>query len=173
MAETYVLGWHLPWPLPLVAASVAGAVLAIAIGSFALRPRRRDFQATVMLVVSIIASTLVVTEQGWFNGNQGLFGIPQPFASPLNLSVLGYAWFFVGIVLVVTILVFVLVDRLAGSPWGRRLRAMRENADAAESLGTSVRAESLKVFAIGGCHRGPQRRAAGGVPRRLVPGGVG
>ena len=32
-----------------------------------------------MLVVSIIAATLVSSEQGWFNGGQGLFAIPQPF----------------------------------------------------------------------------------------------
>jgi branched-chain amino acid transport system permease protein len=95
--ETYILGWHLPWPLPLAGAAVAGALLALAVGSFALRPRRRDFQATVMLVVSIIAATLVSTEQGWFNGNQGLFGIPQPFASRLGLSITGYDWFFVGV----------------------------------------------------------------------------
>jgi len=64
-------------------------VLALAIGAFALRPQRRDFQATVMLVVSIIAATLVVTEQGWFNGGQGLFGIPQPFVASLNLTITG------------------------------------------------------------------------------------
>ena len=60
--ETYILGWHLPWPLPLAGAAVSGALLALAVGSFALRPRRRDFQATVMLVVSIIAATLVTSE---------------------------------------------------------------------------------------------------------------
>ena len=92
--EKYILGWHLPWPLPLVGAAVAGALLALAVGSFALRPRRRDFQATVMLVVSIIAATLWSPEQGWFNGNQGLFGIPQPFAASLSLGVNGYDWFF-------------------------------------------------------------------------------
>jgi branched-chain amino acid transport system permease protein len=150
VAETYILGWHLPWPLPLAGAAVAGGVLALAIGAFALRPQRRDFQATVMLVVSIIAATLVVTEQGWFNGNQGLFGIPQPFAARLNLGITGYDWVFAGLTAVIALLVLLLADRLTGSPWGRRLRAMRENAEAIESLGTSVRAESLKVYVIGG-----------------------
>jgi ABC-type branched-subunit amino acid transport system ATPase component/ABC-type branched-subunit amino acid transport system permease subunit len=150
VAETYIFGWHLPWPLPLVGAALAGALLALAIGSFALRPRRRDFQATVMLVVSIIAATLVVTEQGWFNGNQGLFGIPQPFANRLNVGITGYDWFFVGLTAVIAAGVLLVTDRLTGSPWGRRLRAMRENAEAVESLGTNVRAESLKVYVIGG-----------------------
>ncbi|HLH81769.1 MAG TPA: ATP-binding cassette domain-containing protein [Trebonia sp.] len=148
--ETYILGWHLPWPLPLVGAAVAGAALALAVGSFALRPRRRDFQATVMLVVSIIASTLVVSEQGWFNGNQGLFGIPQPFAGSLDTGIAGYDWFFAGLTAAIAAMALFVTDRFTGSPWGRRLRAMRENADAAESLGTNVRAESLKVYVLGG-----------------------
>ena len=148
--ETYILGWHLAWPLPLVGAAVAGGMLALVVGSFSLRPRRRDFQATVMLVVSIIAATLVSAEQGWFNGNQGLFGIPQPFASSLNLSIVDYDWFFAGVTAAVAVLVWFLTARFVGSPWGRRLRAMRENAEAVEALGTNTRAESLKVYVIGG-----------------------
>jgi ABC-type branched-subunit amino acid transport system ATPase component/ABC-type branched-subunit amino acid transport system permease subunit len=148
--ETYILGWHLPWPLPLAGAAVAGGLLALAVGSFALRPRRRDFQATVMLVVSIIAATLVSTEQGWFNGNQGLFGIPQPFASSLRLSIAGYDWFFVAVTAVFAAGAWLLTARFTSAPWGRRLRAMRENAEAVESLGTNTRTESLKVYVIGG-----------------------
>jgi branched-chain amino acid transport system permease protein len=150
VAETYVLGLHLPWPLPLLGAAAAGALLAVVIGSFALRPRRRDFQATVMLVVSIIVASLVVTEQGWFNGNQGLFGIPRPFADQLDLTVRDYNWFFMALTLAAMGIVLVFVLQLGASPWGRRLRAMRENAEAAESLGISARAESLKVFVVGG-----------------------
>jgi branched-chain amino acid transport system permease protein len=148
--ETYILGWHLPWPLPLAGAAIAGGVLALIIGSFALRPARRDFQATVMLVVSIIASTLVVTQQGWFNGASGLYSIPQPFASGLNLSPNGYGWFFVGITVGLCVVVYFFVDRVTSSPWGRRLRAMRENPEAVESLGTKVSGESLKLYVVGG-----------------------
>src|SRR6266436_4569715 len=115
-AETYILGWHLPWPLPLAGAAIAGAVLAVVIGAFALRPQRRDFQATVMLVVSIIAATLVVTEQGWFNGGQGLFGIPQPFVASLNLTITGYQWAFAGITALIALLMLFVSDRFTGSP---------------------------------------------------------
>jgi branched-chain amino acid transport system permease protein len=148
--QRYILGLHLPWPLPLAGAAVSGAVLALAVGSFALRPKRRDFQATVMLVVSIIAATLVTTEQGWFNGNQGLFGIPQPFAGTLSLGITGYDWFFAALTLGVAVLALAFTGLLTSAPWARRLRAMRENADAAESVGIHVRAESLKVYVAGG-----------------------
>jgi branched-chain amino acid transport system permease protein len=148
--ERYILGWHLPWPLPLVGAAICGAVLALAVGSFALRPKRRDFQATVMLVVSIIAATLVSSQQGWFNGNQGLFGIPQPFAASLNLGISGYYGFFLVLTVGIAIIALLFTDQLTSSPWARRLRAMRENSDAAEALGVNVRAESLKVYVVGG-----------------------
>jgi ABC-type branched-subunit amino acid transport system ATPase component/ABC-type branched-subunit amino acid transport system permease subunit len=148
--ETYILGLHWPWPLPLLGAAVAGAVLALAVGSFALRPPRRDFQATVMLVVSSMVVTLVTAEQGWFNGGQGLYGIPQPFASSLNLSITGYEWVYLGITAAAVLLVLAIVVRLTSAPWGRRLRAMRDNADAAESLGIRVRKERLVAYVIGG-----------------------
>jgi branched-chain amino acid transport system permease protein len=51
---------------------------------------------------------------------------------------------------VVVLLVYLLVDRLTGSPWGRKLRAMREHPDALSSLGVNIRAESMKVYVLGG-----------------------
>ena len=126
-----------------------------------------------MLVVSIIAATLVSTEQGWFNGNQGLFGIPQPFAASLGLSITGYDWFFVGLTAAIAAGAWFLTARFTGSPWGRRLRAMRENAEAdrvprhqyPQGIAEGVRHRR-------GARRG-ERRPARGVHRRMVTGGVG
>jgi branched-chain amino acid transport system permease protein len=104
----------------------------------------------VMLVVSIIAATLVVSQGGWFNGNYGLVAIPKPFQDALNLDLLGYGWFYVGLTAVVVAVVYAFVHRLTGSPWGRRLRAMRENPEALEALGVNVWAERMKVYVVGG-----------------------
>jgi branched-chain amino acid transport system permease protein len=148
---TYVGGWHLSWPFPLIGATAAGAILAAIVGSFALRPQRRDFQATVMLVVSTIAVLLVTSEQRVFNGSQGLYGVPHPFAGALSgLSPTRYGWFYAGFAVVGALFVLFIVDRITSSPWGRRLRAMRDNPDAASSIGTNPRAESLKLYVIGG-----------------------
>ena len=147
---SYIFGWHLAWPLPLICATVSGAILALIVGSFALRPQRRDFQATVMLVVSTIAVVLVNTQQTIFNGNQGLYGVPHPFSGMLNLNATGYGWFFAGFSLAGATAVLLFVDLITSSPWGRRLRAMRENPEAVESIGTNTQRESLKVYVIGG-----------------------
>ena len=125
--QHYIVGWSLPWPLSLVAAMVVGGVLALAVGLFALRPPRRDYQAMVMLVVSIIASTLVISETGWFNGAYGLASIPKPFEGSLKLGLVSYGWFYVALTGAIALAVLLFVHQLTRSPWGRRLRAMREN----------------------------------------------
>ncbi len=148
--QQYILGASLPFPLPWLLAAAAGGVLAFAVGLFALRPPRRDYQAMVMLVVSIIASTLVLSEGSWFNGQNGLFAIPKPFQGSLGLDEIGYGWFYVAVTAATVIIVYLVVHRLTGSPWGRRLRAMREHPEALQSLGVNVWAESMKVYVLGG-----------------------
>jgi len=39
-----------------------GCALALVVGIVALRPQRRDYQAVLMLIISIIATTLISTE---------------------------------------------------------------------------------------------------------------
>jgi branched-chain amino acid transport system permease protein len=148
--QQYIFGASLPFPLPWLLAAAAGAVLALVVGSFALRPTRRDYQAMVMLVVSIVASTLVVSQGSWFNGQNGLADIPKPFQSSFNLDEVGYGRFYLALTAVTVALVYLLVHRLTASPWGRRLRAMRENPEAIQSLGVNIRAESMKVYVLGG-----------------------
>jgi branched-chain amino acid transport system permease protein len=152
--QSYLFGASLPFPLPWLCAAAFGAVLSLVIGAFAMRPARRDFQAMVLLVVSIIAATLVVSQGSWFNGQRGLAFIPHPFyhsaAGNFASPGLGYNWFYVGLTWGTVLLVFGFVHLMTSSPWGRRLRAMRENPEALESLGVNVRRESLKVFMIGG-----------------------
>ena len=148
--QHYVIGWSVPWPVSLLIAVIVGGVLSLLVGLFALRPSRRDYQAMVMLVASIIASTLVISETGWLNGAYGLAGIPHPFQSSLNLGLVEYGWFYVALVGVIALIVLAFVSQLTRSPWGRRLRAMRDNAPALQALGGDVRAESLKVYVVGG-----------------------
>jgi branched-chain amino acid transport system permease protein len=148
--QQYILGATLPFPLPWLLAAAAGGLLAWLVGSFALRPARRDFQAMVMLVVSIIAGTLVLTEASWFNGQNGIAAVPKPFESRLNLGEVQYGWFYVVMTALVVAGVYGLVHRVTASPWGRRLRAMREHPDALASLGVNVKAESMKVYVLGG-----------------------
>src|SRR5262249_9059004 len=114
--QQYVFGAILPFPLPWLVAAAAGAVLAWIVGSFALRPARRDFQAMVMLVVSIIASTVVLTEGWLFNGMNGIAAVPKPFQSLVNLGEVRYGGVYLAMTAGLGLPVSILVDRLTRSP---------------------------------------------------------
>jgi branched-chain amino acid transport system permease protein len=152
--QKYIFGANLPFPLPLLVATAAGAILAGFVGLFSLRRIRSDYQAAVLLIVSLIAIQVVQADVPLFNGSNGLTGIPRPFVNVLPLSLQGYQWAYAGWVLFLCTMVYLLVRWLSGSPWGRALRAMRDQEDAAVAIGLNVTALRLQVFVIGGAIAG-------------------
>src|ERR1019366_6788697 len=57
--QRYIVGANLPFPLPLLVAAGAGAVLALILGVIATIRLRRDYQAAVFLLIALIASQVV------------------------------------------------------------------------------------------------------------------
>lgn len=151
--QQYVFGARLPFGVALLLATVAGAVLSLAVGLFSLRNIRRDYQAAILLIISLIATQVVQGYVPLFNGSNGVTGVPRPMSS-LPLSLQGYQWAYAGWVLVFCVAAYAFVTWLSRSPWGRALRAMRDQEDAAASLGLNVTALRLQVFVIGGALAG-------------------
>jgi len=152
--QSYILGFTLPFPLPLIAAAAVGGILALFIGLITLRRLRSDYQAMVMLVISIIATVVVTNEIRLFNGATGLSSIPTPLSDQLGLGALDYQWFYVGLSGVILLVVYVVVHQLTTSPLGRVLRAVRDNDAAAAALGKDVTRYRMFAFVVGGAIAG-------------------
>lgn len=152
--QQYFFGAHLPFPLPMIAAGVVSGLLSLLVGLVGLRRLRSDYQAMVMLVASLIATTVITNQVGWFNGPNGLALVPQPLASLLKLSRANYQWFFVWLTAIICLIAFVLVRNITVSPLGRTLRAVRDNERAAASLGKNVTGFRLLAFVVGGALAG-------------------
>jgi ABC-type branched-subunit amino acid transport system permease subunit len=148
--QHYIGGGRLPFPLPLLAAMVVGVLLSLVVGFIGLRRLRSDYQAMVMLVVSVIATAVADSQLNLVNGPAGLSLVPEPLASSISVSPLGYGWLFAAFSGVVCLLVGWLIRRIVESPLGRTLRAIREDERAAAALGRDVNGRRLLVFAIGG-----------------------
>ncbi len=148
--QTYIGGASLPFPLPIVAAGVVGAVMAVPVGLIALNRLRTDYQALTMLVISLIATGVATAQTKLVNGPAGLALIPRPLAGLVNSSSIGYEWLFVGIVAVACLLTFGVLLAINSSPFGRAMRAVRESPAAAEALGTDVAKVRMKAFVLGG-----------------------
>ena len=149
--QRYVFGASWPFPLPLVAAVLAGGVLALVVGSFSLRRIRRDYQAAILLIVSLIAIGLVSNVVGLVNGSNGLTGIPKPLSGVLaSLSYDSYQWVYAAWTGVIAVAVYLLVARLGRSGWGRALRAVRDHEDAAETISLNPAGLRMQAFVLGG-----------------------
>jgi ABC-type branched-subunit amino acid transport system permease subunit len=136
--QQYVGGANLPFPLPVLAAAVVGALLAGLVGLFGIRRLRSDYQAMVMLVISLTATYLANNETSVVNGPAGLSLVPKPLAGGLGLSLIGYQWFYVGLSAAFCVVIYWFVRRFTGSPLGRAMRAVRDNEQAAAALGKNV-----------------------------------
>jgi branched-chain amino acid transport system permease protein len=152
--QTYILGANLPWPLPLLAGGAAGGLLSLVVGLVALRPQRIDYQGMALLTVGLIVTAVIIDYTSIFNGAAGLADVPKPFGTALNLSYVAYGWFFVGLTACLAGLMYFLMRRLSGSPWGRQLRAMRENPRALQGLGVRIETRRLQAFVVGGVFAG-------------------
>jgi branched-chain amino acid transport system permease protein len=147
--QHYVGFGPLPFPLPILLAGVVGAIASLVIGLVCLRRLRSDYQAMVMLVVSLIATT-VATNTSLVGGAAGLSTVPKPLYGNLGLSLVGYQWFYAALTIVITLGAWLAVRRVTASPLGRAMRAMRDNENTAEAIGKNVRALRLSAFVFGG-----------------------
>ncbi len=146
----YVGGWQFPWPVPVVVAGLAGALLAVLVALIAVRRLRSDYLAIATLGVGEVVWLLVGNTSSLVNGWSGLTSVPEPPNPNLGLDPLTYSGLFCLIVLAITVLGFVVTERLTRSPLGRALRAIRENEDTAAACGQNVFALRLQAMVLGG-----------------------
>ena len=148
--QQYVLGLHLPFPLPWLGGALAGGLLAVPVGLVVLRRLRTDYQAIALLVLSVIANTVITNARPFLNGAAGLSLVPPPLAGLVNTDSVGYQWLYVGLVALACAAAFVVANRIVYSPYGRTLRAMRERELAAAALGKNLVGLKAAMFVVGG-----------------------
>ncbi len=140
-----------PLIVGFIVAAILAALAAWPIGLVALR-LRDDYFAIVTLGFSETVRLVVTSEKWLTNGVQGIPGIPRLFEGlgvgmPSGLATLG-------MLLVVNAVAIALFLRLAKSPFGRLLQAIRDNEDAVKALGKDPAHFKIKVLMLGACLAG-------------------
>ena len=107
---------------------------------------RSDYLAIASIGISEIVR-LFIQNEGWLtNGTRGIAGIPRPGIGLYDGS--DFLEFMV-LVVVCIALVYFLIERAYRAPWGRVLRAVRENEDAVLAAGKDVTRFRLQAFVFG------------------------
>ena len=141
---TVKAGW--PVELGMVCAIAAGLVFGAAVSFLSVR-LRDDFLAIVTLGFGEVVRLIILNEDWLTNGPRGLPIPVRPLADQFDRD--GYAIFYLLLVAAVVLIAFLIVERIRRSPYGRVLKAIREDDLVASVLGKNVLAFRIQVFAIG------------------------
>jgi branched-chain amino acid transport system permease protein len=164
----YLGGLGLPILISWAVGGLFAAGAAYLVGKVALG-LRSDYLAIATLGISEIILAMLKNENWLTRGVKNVTGVPRPIpdertlqtadwvigfgrwigADPITAAAivnrLGYALLFLAVLGVV----LWLAERALHSPWGRMMRAIRDNRDAAEAMGKDVTRRHLQVFVIG------------------------
>tara|TARA_A200000113_G_scaffold126037_1_gene113434 strand:- start:482 stop:1528 length:1047 start_codon:yes stop_codon:yes gene_type:complete len=155
--EGVVISTGLPLPLAIILGLIASALLGLLLGLPTLR-LRGDYLAIVTIAAAEIFRLLV---RDFEDLTGGVYGIIQfsdslqnsrpdfitQFSENYNIS---SAQLWVGLLTWFSIVfVLIILARLKKSPWGRALRAVREDEDAVRALGKNAVLLKLQSFMLG------------------------
>lgn len=133
----------LPFPVPLLLALVFSAIVGVLIAIPALRVAG-EYLVVVSLALQFIAVEVIINWKSLTGGTDGISGVPR-------LQLFGFAFDTPGRFLIVAVAMLVacywVAARLARSPFGRSLRAMRENESATQAVGKNILYMKVSVFA--------------------------
>jgi branched-chain amino acid transport system permease protein len=138
-------GFGLPVVAGWAAAMLLAGALGWAIGRICLR-LRSDYLAMATIGIAEILRLVVKNELWLTNGSRGIASVARPFAA------LTQPWSelcFLLLVLGVLGVTYVLLEQAVASPWGRVMRAIRDDEQAAAAAGKDVPALRLQAFVLG------------------------
>ncbi|WP_377505524.1 branched-chain amino acid ABC transporter permease [Octadecabacter sp. R77987] len=164
----YLGGLNLPviiaWPVGgILAAGAAWVIGKTALGL------RSDYLAIATLGIAEIIIAVMKNEDWLSRGVKNVIGLPRPVPyevdlqqdpgfidraasfglDPTTASTL-YVKFAYGILFAIVLIILLwLAQKALNSPWGRMMRAIRDNEVAAEAMGKDVTARHLQIFILG------------------------
>ena len=155
-----VVTFGLPFWLALLIGLGGTVVFALLLGVPTLR-LRADYLAIVTIAAAEIVRQLLGSQalRDWFGGKDGRqgFGGPlrdlNPFTQDISIGFLSFSAFEFWVMLIgwtLVALCCLMVWALMRAPWGRVLKAIREDEDAVRSLGKNVYGYKMQSLILGG-----------------------
>lgn len=146
---SYVLGFGWSFLPAMFISALAAAAVGFVVGVVALSRLRSDYLAIVTVAFGTIALSFVGNFTPLFNGYEGLYNVPQAFNNVLTFDPNSYILFFVLVSVVTALVLWGVAVRIRQSPFGRSLRAIRDDADVASAYGKNVFKFRMLAMVIG------------------------
>ncbi len=153
----FVGGLGLPVILGWAFGGLLAAIIAFIIGKIALG-LRTDYLAIATIGISEIIRALIKNMDWLTRGTLTVSPVPWPVPKPQDFQAMGvdslqsflYARsLYLIVALLLLFITLFLIQRAYQGPWGRMMRAIRDNHIAAGSMGKDVKARQLEIFIFG------------------------
>lgn len=157
------------FPLAIIAAGVAGGLVALLVAALALRLSGIYFSLMTLAIAELFFFAASSPMRNLTGGEDGLTGVPRPtllgvgFIDDARFYLLVLAFFMLGIA----------VSRmLRNSPFGQALKGLRVNEVRADQVGFNVKRLKLAAFAISGIYTGIAGALLGSLMQFVNPQGL-
>uniref|UniRef100_A0A7C3UL22 Branched-chain amino acid ABC transporter permease n=1 Tax=Geoglobus ahangari TaxID=113653 RepID=A0A7C3UL22_9EURY len=131
----------------LLISLIVAALIGAAIGSLFILPSAKlesDYLAITLLAIAEIAFMIAYYDT---NIVGGYYGVPVPNVAAFIPGEYR-EFFFVGLVLFLALITYLFLERVLNSPYGRVLRAMREDSTALQFFGKDIMRLRIKTMAF-------------------------
>jgi branched-chain amino acid transport system permease protein len=145
-------GFGMPIAIGWLGAAIVSGALSWAVGALTIR-LRSDYLAIATFGVAVTVQLCMLNLQSVTGGAFGIGFIPRPFAD-LQGNALLFSLANCGLMALVVLVLYLGLQHLSRSPWGRVLRAIREDEVAAQALGKRPVRFRLQAFTVGGAIMG-------------------
>lgn len=141
-------GLELPFGVGLIGAAVISGIVALFIGIPTLR-LKADYLAIATIGIAEVIRLLIKNETWLTNGDPGIKHIPQPLHGLVTRFIENYNWFYLILIFVVLAMLYLAIERAVRAPWGRVLKAIREDEMATAMSGKNVFGFKLQSLVLG------------------------
>jgi branched-chain amino acid transport system permease protein len=145
-------GFALPIAVGWAGAMAAGGLMAFLVGLLTIR-MRADYLAITTFGIAVALQLVFQNADALTGGAFGMGFIPRPFAGVPGRT-LAFNLINLALTVAVVLVLYLLLEHLLRSPWGRALRAVREDEVAAQALGKNPVMLRIQAFALGGAVMG-------------------
>jgi branched-chain amino acid transport system permease protein len=144
----WIGGLGLPVWMGWTAGGIAAGALGWAMGRITLG-LRADYMAIATLGISEIVKAFLKNADWLTRGTLTVSPIPWPVPTPQDLGFVASRAAYLSVTALLIVVIFVLLQRAWHSPWGRMMRAIRDNEVSAAAMGKDINRRRLEMFILG------------------------
>ena len=144
----FIGGFGLPVLVGWVAGGLAAAVVAYWVGKACLG-LRADYLAIATLGIAEIIKAILKNADWLTRGTLTVSPLPWPVPTPNDIGFIAARSAYLALTAVLVAIIFVLLQRAYRAPWGRMMRAIRDNEVSAAAMGKDINFRRLQVFVLG------------------------